>query len=321
MSTHSNHRVKIGLLILGIIALVAVGIFAYRYQTEAEAQISNSAAYAPTDDTANDALSADRVNGERLKSFVSSKSSEPIDTTALDNQINTIINENADIHISVAIKDLNSNSVHNYGFQEPMTAASVNKVLTAVDFMNEVELGNKSLDMIMADGNTAQYDIEQMIVYSDNDSWHTLNDSLTYQQMQEYAHSIGLASYYYGDNSISTADVTKLLGDTYQRKLIDESHTQLLLSYLERANYRGGIVPAVPEFDTVYHKAGVYNPALNDAAIITNGQRTVVLTIFTDSITSYNSSRIASIMQQITTPTLQTFGLSEPPKELPDTKQ
>ena len=311
MSTQSNHRVKIGLLILGVVALVAVGISAYRYQIEAEAQISSSAAYAPTDESVNDALSADQVNGERLKLIAASRASKPIDTTILDSQINAIITANSDIHISVAIKDLNSDSIHNYGFLEPMTAASVNKVLTAVDFMNEVELGNKSLDMIMSDGNTAQYDIEQMIVYSDNDSWHVLNDSLTYQQMQAYANSIGLSSYYYGNNTISSADVTKLLGDTYQRKLIDEAHTQLLLGYMERANYRGGIIPAVPTIDTVYHKAGIYNPSLNDAAIITNGTQTIVLTIFTDSLTSYNSSRIASIMQQITTPTLITFGLHE----------
>lgn len=311
---------RVGLIIVGVVALVALAVYAYRYQTDDSKSQVQTAAYQPTDSSEKDALSADKVNGERLKSFITAKASEPVDTTALSDQINTIIATNSDIHISVAIKDINSDSVYNYGHLEPMTAASVNKVLTAVDFLHEVELGNKTLDMIMADGNTAQYDIEQMIVYSDNDSWHVLNDSLTYPQMQAYAESIGLSSYYYVDNTISTPDVTKLLADTYQRKLINDAHAQLLLGYMERANYRGGIIPAVPEFDTVYHKAGVYNPALNDAAIITNGQRTVVLTIFTDSIYSYNSARIASIMQQITTPTLQTFHLSEPPKELPSSK-
>ncbi|MGB4759075.1 MAG: serine hydrolase [Candidatus Saccharimonadales bacterium] len=224
---------KIGLTVLGVIAIAVIAGLGYWYQAYATPEVS-SEAYAPADESAQDSLSADRVNTGRLRSFVKTKLGQPVDTTNLDSQINAIISQNSDIHISVAIKDLNTGSVHNYGKQEAMTAASVTKVLTAVDFLKQVELGYKSLDMIMADGNTAQYNIEQMIVYSDNDAWHTLNDSLTYPQLQSYAESIGLTSYYYYGNTIGTADVTKLFGDMYQRKLINESHTQLLLSYMER---------------------------------------------------------------------------------------
>lgn len=49
---------------------------------------------------------------------------------------------------------------------------------------------------------------------------------------------------------------------------------------------------------------------LNDTAIITNGDKTIVLTIFTDSHQAYNKTRIAGLMQQITTPALATFGLN-----------
>lgn len=152
--------------------------------------------------------------------------------------------------------------------------------------------------------------MEQMIVVSDNDAWHYLNDDLGYSQLQAYAESIGLSSYYYGDNVISAADEAKLLADMYGRKLINEEHTQLLLSYMERANYRDLVIPVVPEYDTVYHKAGEYAGNLHDATIITNSDQTVVLTIYTYSTYSYSKSRIAGLMQDIATPVLETFQLN-----------
>jgi len=318
MKRNSDGFAQIWLVFIGFMILTVAGTtVAFLNRDTSSAAMISELAYTPTDESAEDGLSADRVNGTRLKQFVKTLLSQPVDTTELDSQIATILNNNSDIYISVAIKDLRSGSVHNYGKQEAMTAASVTKVLTAVDFMKEVELGHKSLEMILANGYSAQENIEQMIVYSDNNAWHTLNNSLTYSQMQSYAESIGLLSYNYVDNSISAADITRLLADTYQRKLINESNTQLLLSYMERANFRDLIVPAVPEFDTVYHKAGWLESHLNDATIITNGNHAIVLTIFTDSITSYDKARISAVMQQITTPTLATFRLDQPPITVP----
>lgn len=291
--------------VLGVCLLVVV--FYSRHDT---ASSVSEQAYNPSDTSQQDSLSKDKVNGERLKKLVQTYQNKPVDTTALDQQINAIISANSEIVFSVSIQDLGTGSVHNYGSPEAMTAASVTKVLTAIDYMKQVELGNKSLDTIMVDGNTAEYDIEQMIVVSDNDAWHVLNNSLTYTQMQSYAESIGLHSYYYGDNIISASDVTAMLANLYQRKLINETHTQLLLSYMERANYRDLIIPAVPAHDTVYHKAGELYGNLHDATIITNGSQTIVLTIFTESLYSYSKSAVASLMQQITTPTLETFRLN-----------
>ncbi len=306
-----KHRSKFIYVLVGLLILfiLAVGVSLYNQRNPE----IHPEAYAPTDSAETDSLSSDRVNLARLKHFVNKPDQQqvkPIDTTALDNEINAIIGQNSDIFISVAILDLNTGTTHNYGEQGAMTAASVSKVLTATDYLHEVELGHKTLEQVLYDGHTAQYDIEQMIVISDNDAWHALNDTLTYSQMQDYATSIGLTSYYYPENMISAADITKLDGDLYQRLLINESNTQLLLSYMERANFRDLIIPAVPEYDTVYHKSGWLYSYLNDATIITNGTHAIALTIFTDSITNYDKARIAAIMQSITTPTLATFQLN-----------
>jgi beta-lactamase class A len=307
-------RTFLWVLVIGILLLL---VFALQDSSEASSTSTNTAAAARVfeqakDESAqNDALNTESVNTERLRHRVQTNSLAPVDTTALDSQINDIINQNPDIVFGVSITDLNTGTVHDYGNKNAMTAASVTKVLTAVDYLKQVELGNKSLSTIMANGYTAQYNMEQMIVVSNNDSWHILNESLGYSQMQEYAQSIGLESYYYGDNVISAADTAQLLGDMYQRKLINESNTQLLLSYMERANYRDLIIPAVPAQDTIYHKAGEYLINLNDAAIITNTTNTIVISIFTESLYYYDKPRVSALMQQITTPTIETFHLNQ----------
>lgn len=277
----------------------------------AEEQISHTAPYeGPTDSSAGDEQDESKVDFSRLKEFVKKIQDRPTDTATLDSEINQIINANKDITFSISIQYLNTGQIHNYGATGAMTAASVTKVLTAVDYYKQVELGRKKLDTLMSNGQTAQRNIEQMIVVSDNDAWHTLNEDLTYQQLQQYAKSIGLTSYYYADNVISAGDTTKLLADTYERKLINETNTQRLLAYMQRANYRDLVIPAVPETDIVYHKAGEYNGYLHDATIITNPTNAIALTIFTRSLKGYDKSHVASLMQQITTPTLETFGLN-----------
>lgn len=294
----------------GFFVLLAIVFFASFKNSNADISAVGTQSHTSTDSAAQDSLPSDQVNGERLRKLAESSKDQPVDDTQLASQINSIINANMDVIFGVSIQDLATGAVYNYGSSSAFTAASVTKVLTATDYLKEVELGHKSLSDVMPDGTTAQYSMEQMIVVSDNDAWHYLNDDLGYTQLQSYAESIGLSSYYYGDNVISASDVTKLLNGLYLRQLINEEHTQLLLSYMVRANYRDLVIPAVPQYDTVYHKAGEYAGNLHDATIITNSTDTIVMTIFTQSLYSYNKSRISSLMQQITTPTLQTFQLN-----------
>lgn len=265
----------------------------------------------PTDSLQADQKSVDSVNLDKLKQYVVASTEEvPVDTTDLAAQINAIIADNSDIIFGVSIKDITSGLTYNYGNLGPMTAASVSKVLTATDYFKEVELGHKSLDTILVNGYSASYNIEQMIVESNNNAWETLNEYLTYTQMQAYAQSIGLTSYYYADNVLSSSDTTLLFGDLYERKLLNESNTQSLLSYMERANYRDLIIPAVPTYNSIYHKAGWYDAYLNDAVIISNSTNAIVLSIYTESPVVYDKPRISSLMQAMTTPTLETFGLN-----------
>jgi beta-lactamase class A len=232
-------------------------------------------------------------------------------TAQFNNEINTIIKNNSSVDFGISVKDLSTGSQLNYGDTSSMTSASVSKILTATDFLDQVEQGNESLGETLEDGNTASYDLQQMITVSDDNAWESLNDDLGYSQIQSYANNqLGLSSYDADQNTLSSSDTANLLAQLYQGKLLNQSDTQLLLSYMETANYRTFIIPAVPSSDTVYHKVGEYGNEINDAAIITNGKQTIVLSIYTNSDNSVSNDQIANLMQEITKDSLSYYQLN-----------
>jgi beta-lactamase class A len=230
----------------------------------------------------------------------------------MTNAVNTVIQANSNITFEVAVNDLNDGSTLNFGQSTtvPMTAASVSKILTATDYLQEVEAGDKTMSETLDDGNTASSDLESLIVVSNDNAWAALDDSLTNDQLQTYAQNLGISSFNVVSNTLSARDTANLMTSLYQGKLINASDTKLLLSYLYQANYRTYILPAIPSTDTVYHKIGLYNDNVNDATIITNGKQTISLVIFTNGNGAYNWPNRALLMQAITKPILTYYGLN-----------
>ncbi len=229
----------------------------------------------------------------------------------LKSAVNSIINNNSGINFEVSAIDITGdNKQLDFGQSGPMAAASVSKILTAADFLQEVEKGQQSLNETLEDGNTASYDLQQMIVVSDDNAWESLNDQLTYIQIQSYADQIGVNSYQWQNNTLSAYDTANMLAKLWGGKLLNKTNTDLILGYMKQANYRQYIVPAVPSYDTIYHKIGLYNDNVNDAAIISNGKQTISLVIFTNGNGTYDWQNRATLMQQITTAFLSYYGLS-----------
>jgi len=226
--------------------------------------------------------------------------------TTMSDTINGIISQNSDIDMSVSLINLNDDQTEHYGDSLSFTAASTTKVITATDYLKEVELGQQSLNESV-DDTTAQNAIQQMIVISDDDTWDDLKDVLGNAQLQNYATSIGVGSYQTEANTVTSSDMAWLLGQLYEGKLLNNTDTQLLLSYLEQANYRQYIVPAVPAGDTIYHKTGFYEDNLDDEAIITKGDKAFVIVIFTNGNGVYDWSDRALLMQQITSAALTAY--------------
>ena len=221
--------------------------------------------------------------------------------------IQTIINANADLDMSVSLTDLQTGKTYHYGDGASFDAASIIKLITATAYLHQVEQGTASLDDPVGDG-TARDQLEQMIVNSDNDAWLNMENAVGLDAQQAYADNLGLSSYQVTGNIISSDDIATLLTKLAGGKLLDDSDTQLLLGYMQQANYRDYIVAAVPSNVTVYHKVGILDDHLHDAAIIKKGDRSYVLVIFSKSDTgTYDYNRGSQIFGNITKDTLHAF--------------
>lgn len=217
------------------------------------------------------------------------------------NNIDSLLASTHGFNFEISVENLNNKSVLNFGPSTPMISASVSKILTAADFLKLAELGKENLNEILSDGQSASYALRQMITISSDTAWESLNDKVTYPQLQNYADSLGLTSYNYIYNTLSAADTVKLYADLYSGDLLDPIDTSLVLSYMKVANFRNYIVAAVPATDIVYHKIGIWNGELNDAAIITNNKTSVVMAIYSLATgPDSNPAVLPSIFQQIT---------------------
>ena len=211
-------------------------------------------------------------------------SADPAGTT-LDAEINGVLAQNTGYQVGIALLNLNSGSLRQYGLGVPFEAASTAKVLTAVAFYKMVEAGDASLDEPMG-AYTAGFQLQEMVQDSDNDSWALLVDAVGQARLVEDMAAIGV-SYDVDQNTLSAADMATVLADLYEGKLMNQQHTQQLLSYMQNTNDEDLIPAALPAGITVFHKYGLLAGELHDAAILTTPTRAMVLVIYTkgDDIT------------------------------------
>jgi len=225
---------------------------------------------------------------------------------AFGSSVNQLIAANPAISFSVSTIDLSGGVSQHFGVSDPMEAASVGKLLTAAVFLEEVEKGHASLSAELG-GETSQAQLRQLIQQSDDNAWELFNDALGHDTLLAYAQNHHLDSYNVSDNTIGTDDVARLLRDLYQGQLLNAAHTKLLLSYMQNTNYEDFITPAVPSYDKIYHKVGLVDDNVNDAAIITSHDQAFVLVIFTDGHGTQDWDSRAALIQKITTQALKTY--------------
>ena len=228
--------------------------------------------------------------------------------TAMAAQINSVISQHPDMDIGVSMRDLDNDQSYHYGVSSPFIAASISKVLTATLFLHQVEQGQQSLNEDV-DGNSASYELQQLIEISDNTAWSNLNDLLTHNALATYAQSIGLQNYDPDQNTLTVDDISMLLDKLYKNELLKPADTQMLMNYMHDANYDGYIVASVPSNVKVYHKVGFLDDRVNDAAIIDNGKHPYVLVIFTkmDDGGDYDNTEGHQVFADITTTTTGVF--------------
>ena len=265
--------------------VLAAGIYS---SAEARSPAVNPTAVNPT--TASAAPSAAPTAGASSSPSASpdaaAQASGPAPGTvdeALDARIKAILDANSEYQIGVALVDLSqapgSADVHEYGVREEFVAASTAKVLAAAAYYHLVETGAASLDDPLG-SYTAGFQLREMIQQSDNDSWSLIMDAVGHEQLTEYAASLGV-SYDSETNALTPAEMATILAGVYSGTLLTAVHTAQLLSYMQDTNYETLIPAAVPEGITVFHKYGLLDDELHDAAVLAQGNTAYALVIYT----------------------------------------
>jgi beta-lactamase class A len=224
-----------------------------------------------------------------------------IDEAALSTAINSILGSKKTLDASVSITDLQTGKTYHYGDDAAYTAASVGKLVTTAAYLHKVELGQLQMT-----GTEKTY-IQKMLVNSDNEAWHNLEAILTLDVQQAYGTEIGMTSYHAEDNIMTSDDISVLLTKLARYRLLNNADTDMVLGYLNQANYRNYIVAAVPSGVEVYHKVGFLSDRLHDVAIIKKGDRSYVLSIFSKSSGTYDFSAGSTYFKNITDATLKVF--------------
>lgn len=216
----------------------------------------------------------------------------------LDAEVNGIIGANSGYQIGVALLDVSSGEVHEYGVQDPFVAASTAKVLAAAAYYHLVESGAASLDDRLG-AYDAGFQLREMIQQSDNDSWSLVMDAVGHGELQDYAASLGV-SYAPESNTLTAADMAGILAKLYSGSLLDGEHTAQLLSYMQGTNYESLIPAAVPDGIEVFHKYGLLDDELHDAAVLAQDGSAYALVIYTKGASLADVPERTEVIHQLT---------------------
>ncbi|MGO4192235.1 serine hydrolase [Arthrobacter sp. YAF17] len=220
----------------------------------------------------------------------------------LDARINAIIDANSEYQLGVALVDLSDGAdltaVHEYGVQAAFVAASTAKVLAAEAYYHLVETGRASLDDPLG-AYTADFQLQAMIQQSDNDSWSLIMDAVGYAELTDYAASIGV-DYAPTSNTLTPAEMARILAGLYSGTLLEPAHAAQLLSYMQDTNYETLIPAAVPAGITVFHKYGLLAGQLHDAGILAQDGRAYALVIYTKGAGLGSVPERTDVIHQVT---------------------
>lgn len=200
---------------------------------------------------------------------------------SLDDELAGIIDEAEDFRVSVALADVTGTEVRLFGDDSDFFAASTAKVLTAAAFYTLVEDGEASLDQEVGSYDAGQQ-LEAMINQSDNESWLLLMQEVGYDELTDYAASLGV-EYAPEDNLLTAADLAQILRLLQTGDLLDAEHTAQLLEFMQDTNNEDLIPAELNEDTTAQHKYGQIDGFLHDAALLSHHDSTVALVVFTEN--------------------------------------
>ena len=211
----------------------------------------------------------------------------------VDTEIKRILAENPGYRVGVVLADTHGGEPRSYGDGTEFVAASTAKIITAAAYYHLVETGEKSLDVPLGSYDAA-FQLKAMVNASSNDAWLLLMQDIGYPKLIEYAASIGI-SYDPEQNLLTPAEMAEVLKQLSTGKLLNAEHTEELLGYMQQTNNERLIPAAVGPDITVQHKYGELEGYVHDAALLSSGERSYALAIYTWGEDGESEARLAMI--------------------------
>lgn len=224
---------------------------------------------------------------------------------SLRNKIESVLDEAAEYRIGIALSKAPDGEDLTFGDTSTFTAASTAKILTAAAYYAMVEDGRANLDDPMGNYD-ASFQLEAMVNKSNNVSWLLLMEAVGYQQLSDYATSIGVA-YHPQRNLLTAAEMALILKQLHAGELLNADHTAQLLGYMQDTNYQGLIPAAAGPNIEVHHKYGRLHGRLHDAALLTHRDSTYALVIYTKNPGGVRSNDQIEIIQRLTAVIVETL--------------
>ncbi|OGY25150.1 MAG: hypothetical protein A2Y57_04810 [Candidatus Woykebacteria bacterium RBG_13_40_7b] len=213
--------------------------------------------------------------------------------------LNETIAANQGTTFGIYLYDLNKKAGFGIGETQVLHTASVSKVLTGVYLLQQVEAGKVRLDQQLGAYNV-DFQLQQLINRSNNDSWDLLDQLLGYKPQEDYAKGIGLTTFNIDDNLMSPYDAGLLFIKLYQGELLNDVNTKKLLSYMRNTEAEQYIPKGLPKETSLYHKTGQYEGEAHDVAIVEQKDNPFVLSIFTSNQINPDYDARAKVIQKIT---------------------
>lgn len=237
--------------------------------------------------------------------FTKKKSPENL-RTKIQNMVN-----NRWINYSVFVKDLNSDFTMEINETIIYTAASINKVPIVAALYYYAGKGEIDLDervtiqardiqdfgtgSIRYDPPGSVYSLKTLaklaVQQSDNTAAYVLgNYTVGIEKVQSLMNQWGLTQTDIVNNKTSNRDMSILFEKIFKGGVTNTASTQEMLAYFKDTDFEDRLPALLPKSTTVYHKIGNEIAVLHDAGIVTDGNVTYYIGVFTSDITSEEES-------------------------------
>lgn len=191
--------------------------------------------------------------------------------------------------------------------EQSFPAASVGKLALLVEAYRQDSMGILTLN------DAQKADLRQMIVSSDNDAANRLMEALSIRAVNANLQALGLASTRLGNpfglaratgnplNVTTPIDMSRLMDMLAGEQLVSGAASREMRALLLQAQDGSKLRRGLPLDARIAHKSGWYDGVANDVGIISHGQSSYVLSVFTEGIADPEiaNQTIASVAQTV----------------------